>query len=278
MTNDGMANGTIATRGTHGEGGAGGVCVVFGAGEYYHGPHDRPVVPPGAFVIAADGGLDHARALGVRVHVVVGDFDSLTGVPPRAAGDAADSVGDTVVLPPQKDDPDLLSALKIGWTHGMREFHVYGGLGGRVDHSLSGVILMALLASHGGIGFLHGAGTVVTAITDGRLSFAAHDVAPGRMVSVFSHSDISHDVNEPGLKYRLEHGTLTNTMVQGVSNEFLPGVPASIDVRRGTLIVTFPAEAPRPVATRFHAFDDAADALGAVSADVSALLDPRARR
>ena len=38
------------------------VCVIFGAGEYYAG---TPVVPAGAYVIAADGGLDHTRQLGI---------------------------------------------------------------------------------------------------------------------------------------------------------------------------------------------------------------------
>ena len=58
------------------------VCVIFGAGEYYAG---TPVVPAGAYVIAADGGLDHTRQLGIVPDVVVGDFDSLEGRPaPRA--------------------------------------------------------------------------------------------------------------------------------------------------------------------------------------------------
>ena len=56
------------------------VCVIFGAGEYYAG---TPVVPAGAYVIAADGGLDHTRQLGIVPDVVVGDFDSLEGRPPR---------------------------------------------------------------------------------------------------------------------------------------------------------------------------------------------------
>lgn len=236
--------------------------MVLGAGEYYDGPHDAPTVPEDALVIAADGGLDHARALGLRVDLVIGDFDSLHGVRP-ADGEH------TIALPPQKDDPDLLSALKVGWAHGCRTFHVYGALGGRIDHSISGITLMALIASHGGIGFLHGNGTIVTAIADGRLDFPAGDVAPGRMVSVFSHTDVSHDVNEPGLKYRLEHGTLTNTTVQGVSNEFLPGTPASISVAHGTLIVTFPAEAPMPSVTRFRAFGGD---LGPLDTAVSSLL------
>ena len=80
------------------------VCVIFGAGEYYAG---TPVVPAGAYVIAADGGLDHTRQLGIVPDVVVGDFDSLEGRPPRT--DVR-----TIALPALKDDPDMLSALKVG--------------------------------------------------------------------------------------------------------------------------------------------------------------------
>ena len=56
------------------------VCVIFGAGEYYAG---TPVVPAGAYVIAADGGLDHTRQLGIVPDVVVGDFDSARTDPPE---------------------------------------------------------------------------------------------------------------------------------------------------------------------------------------------------
>ena len=51
------------------------VCVIFGAGEYYAG---TPVVPAGAYVIAADGGLDHTRQLGIVPDVVVGAGTVLT--------------------------------------------------------------------------------------------------------------------------------------------------------------------------------------------------------
>ena len=122
------------------------VCVIFGAGEYYAG---TPVVPAGAYVIAADGGLDHTRQLGIVPDVVVGDFDSLEGRPPRT--DVR-----TIALPALKDDPDMLSALKVGWSAGCREFHVYGGLGGRIDHTISGIQLMALLARHGASWYVMG--------------------------------------------------------------------------------------------------------------------------
>ena len=117
-------------------------CVIFGAGEYYEGP--APTIEKGMLAIAADGGLDHMRAMGLSPDFVIGDFDSLSGDVPD--GDHS------VRLPPQKDDPDLLSALKVGWSRGAREFHIYGALGGRIDHTIANMQLMALLASHGGIG------------------------------------------------------------------------------------------------------------------------------
>ena len=57
------------------------VCVIFGAGEYYAG---TPVVPAGAYVIAADGRARPYAPVGYACPtVVVGDFDSLEGRPPR---------------------------------------------------------------------------------------------------------------------------------------------------------------------------------------------------
>lgn len=249
-----------AADASHGSGGTDADCVVFGAGEYYAAP---PVVPAGAYVVAADGGLDHVRALGVEPDVVVGDFDSLEGRPP-AAGD-----GRTVALPPLKDDPDMLSALKIGWAHGCRVFHIYGALGGRIDHTIANINLLARLAHHGGIGFLHGDGAIVTAICDGALSFPAHEPVPGGMVSVFAHSDTARGIDEPGMRYELRDGTFASDGAQGVSNEFIPGRAASIGVREGTLVVTFPEGSPMPRVTRRHVFSGD---LGPLDTAVSPLL------
>ena len=223
-------------------------CVIFGAGDYYD---ETPAIPDDAFVVAADGGLDHARAFGIDADFVVGDFDSITG-------DRPTQNDRTIALPSEKDDPDLLSALKIGWLRGARTFHIYGALGGRIDHTISNIQLMALLADRGATGYLHGDGSIVTAICDGALDFPADDAVAGRMVSVFSHSDISTGVSETGL-----------------SNEFLAGRPSRITVEHGTLIVTFPIEAPLPHVARWHGFSGD---LGALDTDVSsALVEPSGR-
>ncbi len=133
--------------------------------------------------------------------------------------------------------------MKISWLRGARTFHIYGALGGRIDHTISNIQLMALLADRGATGYLHGDGSIVTAICDGALFPGGRRVA-GRMVSVFSHSDISTGVSDPGFKYELHHADMSSTRVNGLSNEFLAGRPSRITVEHGTLIVTFPIEAP----------------------------------
>ncbi|KFJ04101.1 thiamine diphosphokinase [Bifidobacterium subtile] len=270
------------------------VCVIFAAGQYYgampsvpagllaakggrheiaretiddthddnsHGSAGAAAPAPHPLVIAADAGLDHARAADVAADIVIGDFDSVQGGIPDD--------GRTLRLPALKDDPDMLSALKVGWNRGAREFHILGGLGGRIDHTIANIQLMGLLAQHGGVGFLYGDGAIVTAITDSELAFQAHAAMPGGMVSVFAQSDSAHDVNEPGLKYQLRHATLTNSVVQGVSNEFLPGIASAINVHDGTLIVTFPIATPMPAITRYREFSGD---LGPLDTEISPIL------
>ena len=80
--------------------------VVVASGE---GP--GLTVPSARHVVAADGGLHRARALGLDVEVVVGDLDSVT---PEALA-AAEAAGARVVRYPRaKDATDLELALDEG--------------------------------------------------------------------------------------------------------------------------------------------------------------------
>lgn len=241
-------------------------CVILAAGDYYNEPIE---IPDDSLVIAADGGLDHAKACEIAVDYVVGDFDSVTH------RSALAGMPNTIVLPKEKDDPDLLSALKLGWHQGAREFDVYGALGGRIDHTISALQCTAMIAVHGAMMFLHGQGTMVTAITDGRLDFPAHHPVANYMVSVFAHSDTASGINEPGMKYQLNNAVMTNTAVNGVSNEFIDGVPASIDIHDGTLIVTYPIGTPRPT---WHHYRELSGSIGEVCTEVSSVLNSRALR
>lgn len=239
-------------------------CVVLAAGEYYQTPIH---VPHGAFVVAADGGLDHANAVGIVPDYIVGDFDSAHSHPTSNAH--------TVVLPPQKDDPDLMSTLKFAWHCGAREFRIYGALGGRIDHTISAIQLTALVALHGGAAYLYGDGMIVTSVCDGALHFPAQNfssITP--YVSVFAHSNEARGVTETGLKYLLDNAVLTNDMVQGVSNERLNDEAAEVSVQHGTLTVTFPDCSTLPQRTLFHDFTGD---LGALDTAISSALNPQSK-
>lgn len=241
-------------------------CVIFGAGEYYD---EIPYVPQGAYVVAADGGLDHTRAYGIDTDAIIGDFDSV-------ADDFSAYIGlrNITRLPSEKDETDMLSAVKIGWAQGARRFHIYGGLGGRLDHTIANMQMLARMAYHGGIGFLHGNGFVATSIADATLSFPGWDAPERRMVSVFAHSDRARHVSIRGLKYEVSDVELRNTRALGVSNEFLSDRPATISVGDGTLSVTFDAAAPAPV-WRTTREPEGPDALGELGTEISALLARR---
>lgn len=250
----------------------------------------RPAARP--LVIAADGGLDHAACLGLTPDFVIGDFDSVrshldiarnnAGAATAAATPTAAALAPfisgtlasgafagtpVITLPSQKDDADMLSALKAGWAAGAREFHIVGGLGGRLDHTLGNVQLLAFISRAGGSAFLYGSRITATAVTDGSVRFPPAPVPQFPMVSVFSADNESHGVRIRGLKYEVSDFTVSNAIAQ-LSNE-LVGLDASISVEHGTLIVTYPAAIAPPAVTNGVA---AADTLGALSTHVSSRL------
>ncbi len=185
----------------------------------------------GDLLIAADGGYDTLCRYDLTADLIVGDFDSL-GVPPP---------DDTrvVALPQRKDNTDMAAAIELGWQRGYRRFDLYGGTGGRLDHTLANIQCLADLAKRGGCGKLYAADTIITALHNGALTFPP--TARGT-VSVFAHSDNCTGVCERGLAYALDNATLYSTRPLGVSNAFT-GQPAEISVENGTLIIMYPRDA-----------------------------------
>lgn len=200
------------------------ICYVVGAGENY-GLDFAP--RPGDMVIAADAGLQYLEQVGIEADLAIGDFDSLHFVPRHPC---------VMKLNAEKDDTDMAAAIREGVRAGYDLFHLYCGTGGRIDHTIANLQLLAELSQHGRQGFLFGQDSVLTAVTDGTLGFS-RDAAG--FVSVFSHSERSEGVFLKGLKYELADAVLTNTFPLGVSNEFT-GQESTITVGKGTLLVVFP--------------------------------------
>ena len=115
----------------------------------------RPFPAPGDYVIAADRGYDSLMAYGVTPDLVVGDFDSLGYTPNHP---------NVTRLPAEKDDTDMVYALRKGLELGYRRFVLLGGVGGRLEHTLGNLQLLDWLTTQGAVGFLAGEKTVATAL------------------------------------------------------------------------------------------------------------------
>ena len=184
----------------------------------------------GAFdaVIAVDGGFASLEAAGCVPDLALGDFDSLGFVPEGVP---------VKLFPAEKDASDMELALEEALTCGAGTVEVYGALGGRLDHTLANLSLLASFAERG-----------LDVVAVGERERIALLVGPGELlveaadegiVSVFSLTDASTGVVEEGLKYGLDGVTLTNRTSWGLSNE-LVGTAARISVESGTLAVFLP--------------------------------------
>ena len=197
-----------------------GKCVIFCAAEFDSLAEALNIED---CVIAADGGLEHTRQLGIRPDVILGDFDSL-GYEPEGAN----------VFPVEKDDTDAMLAVRRGLELGCREFLLYGSLDGpRLDHTVANFQTLQYLCDRGAYGYLVGNRNIVTVLKEGALRFPAGWEGT---VSVFCMGRDAKGVNLSGLYYPLQDGVLTAGFPLGVSNHFT-GKEAVISVKEGSLLI-----------------------------------------
>lgn len=175
------------------------------------------------YLIAADGGLNYTKALGLKPQAIIGDFDSLHYIP--TGGE---------VFPVEKDDTDSMLAIKLGLKKGYDRFCIYGGLDGeRLDHTVANYQALQYLADRGARGVLIGKDFCATVIRDGALRFPKGGKGD---ISVFCVGPDAEGVTIEGLYYGLENGRLTSGFPLGVSNHFT-AAPARIEVKQGSLLI-----------------------------------------
>lgn len=196
-------------------------CFVIGAGDFGSG---FPELRDGDLVVACDGGLAACRKRGIRVDLVIGDFDSLGYVP---------DVENCVRLPVEKDVTDMYAGVSEGIRRGFRHFALYGGTGGRFSHTVANVQMMRGLAKQGMTAVLYGVDSRIQVICDGRISFpSGGDYA----VSIFAIGGRAEGVTISGMKYEVSDVALEPDFPLGVSNS-LVGKEAFAEVKDGCLLI-----------------------------------------
>lgn len=189
----------------------------------------------GAYVIAADSGIDKAHVLGLHIDLCVGDFDSVSDAGLEKAVDAGARVERH---PSAKDATDLELALDAAVARRPRRIHVLGGDGGRLDHLLANVALIASPRFAQVEMLAHMGGALITVVrTEAEVRGGAGD-----LVSLVPVHGIALGVTTEGLRYPLRDEPLGAGTSRGVSNELL-GEVAHISLRGGVLLVVQPDHA-----------------------------------
>ncbi len=113
--------------------------VIFANGILTHPTETRRHIDPNATIICADGGTQHALALGIIPHTIIGDLDSL----PAETVSAMRTAGVEIIEHPvKKDETDLELALSLAMARGATKITLLGMLGGRLDQHLANLMLL----------------------------------------------------------------------------------------------------------------------------------------
>ena len=197
-------------------------CAVFVGGD----PVSKTVLDreklESSLIITADVGYRRAIDLGITPDIVLGDFDSSE----KPEGVNAE------VYPVEKEDADLMLALKRAISEGCDDITIYGACGGRLDHTVGNIQAMAYCVSRG-------VRCCIIADDQRAEMFPAGEYRIEPMknwsLSLFAYGGDVKRLTIKGAKYCCEDITLTPYFPLGVSNE-VSEYPAHISFESGYLL------------------------------------------
>ena len=112
-------------------------CVIIGAGELDADFLSDFSWREDDYIICADGGLYHAQQAGIRPDLLIGDQDSFVEGFPKGIP--------ALTCRPEKDDSDMMLAVKEGISRGYEDFVLLGATGGFILGFLLAAVLAAVL-------------------------------------------------------------------------------------------------------------------------------------
>lgn len=185
---------------------------------------------PPDLVVCADGGLAHARTLGLVPDLVIGDLDS---VPAGLLAEYNRQGGAVQRLSRDKDETDTHLALRTALNRGAAEIILMAAAGSRLDHTLANLLLMTELPPAVKATMVT-AGNVIRVLGPrGELSWPG---IPGDTLSLVPLTPAVTGVRTTGLRWPLTDATLCWGESRGVSNEWQENL-ATVRIETGWLAV-----------------------------------------
>lgn len=173
-------------------------------------------------IICADGGFLIAESLGLAPDILIGDYDSMA-LPQR----------EVIKLPPEKDMTDSEAAIDLAVHKGFDCITVVGGLGGRFDHTMGNIGMLAKYCENSVQLALLDGQNYVFMVKPGAYTIPKDDYT---YLGVISYGGRAEHVTLRGVKYPLTDHLLTNETTLGVSNEITAN-RAEISFTTGRLLI-----------------------------------------
>lgn len=183
----------------------------------------------GDLIICADGGARHLRQMGLIPHIILGDFDSISE---DDLSFYQNSGAEVVKFPREKDKTDTELAVDIAVEKGLSRVTVIGGIGTRMDHTISNIFLLKYMLERGVRGLLADHHNEIALIKDS-ISLKRYD---NYRVSLLAVTERVEGVTTKGLQYPLKDAVLELGSSWGVSNEFVSD-EAEVTIKKGLLLV-----------------------------------------
>ena len=198
--------------------------VIIGAGPISEYEKIKAKLNDNDFICCADGGTKHLSSLGISPDLVMGDFDS-------SQENAFDC--EILTFPVEKDDTDMLLALKEGIKRGGRSFLLIGGTGGRLDHTFANFQTLLYAEKHGASAALCDENNFAFILKNDTAFIEKNE---GEKVSLFAFDGPVGGVSLEGFYYPLKNASLFGHYPLAISN-FIISDKGRITVSKGTLLV-----------------------------------------
>ena len=167
-------------------------------------------IPSAENYIGVDKGALTLARNGKRMLLAIGDFDSVEESDLAYIKEYSDTL---LQLNPIKDDTNSEAAVMYAIEKGYQKIHLYGGLGGRLDHAM---INLRLVSRFPETVYLHDQNNFIYSLAEGVHSIDKHEYT---YISFFTEDEAI--ISLEGLKYPLDKQQLTNKDTYTTSNEIL---------------------------------------------------------
>jgi thiamine pyrophosphokinase len=182
----------------------------------------------GAILIAVDGGARHLDQLNLYPHVVIGDLDSLD---PELQSYLLDRHVELITASLDKDETDLELALVYAAKNHDGPILIFGSTGGRLDQTLSNILLLSLPE-------LNGREVILVEPYQKAWIIESETTIVGKqgdLVSLIPHWGRVRVRRTEGLKWPLQNEWLYPGPARGVSN-LMTQDQASIEISDGRVL------------------------------------------